>query len=289
MLMRLLAYQQALQGRMDVARGVVGAADPATSRAESRTAPLRLVAGLGVAIVKSGLLSARGRADLEQTLIASGFRAESALGLFIGSKIMLGALLPLVAFALIPPTTTPLMRSVFLVGSGIVGLLAPDTVVKKIRDAYRSKLERALPDALDMMVICAQAGLGLEPAITRVSYEIRTAHPGIAQELALTASEMQVMTDSRAALLRLGERTGMETMRRLTSTLAQSLQYGTPLSDALRGLAAEMRQEALTRYEERAARLPVLLTLPMILFILPCVMIVVGGPAFIQLFRALAR
>ena len=287
--MRLLAHQQAVHDRIDVARGVLVAAAPTATHARSPLAPLRLVAGLGVAIVRSGLLSARARADLEQTLVTSGFRAESALGLFIGSKILLGVLLPLLALFFVSPTTAPLMRCVYLGGSGVVGLLVPDTAVKKIRDAYRRKLERSLPDALDMMVICAQAGLGLEPTITRVSYEIRTAHPEIAQELALTASEMQVMADSRMALTRMGERTGMDTMRRLTATLAQSLQYGTPLSDALRGLAAEMRLEMLIRFEERAARLPVLLTMPMILFILPCVMIVVGGPAFIQLFRALAH
>jgi tight adherence protein C len=268
---------------------VAAAAEPATSTLESRLAPLRLVAGLGVAIVKSGILSTRARADLEQTLVASGFRADSALGLFIGSKILLAVSLLLVAYVLMPQTADTLMQWLFMGGGGILGLLSPDTAVKKIREGYRRKLERALPDALDMMVICAQAGLGLEPTITRVSYEIRTAHPAVAQELALTASEMQVMADSRAALLRLGERTGMASMKRLTATLAQSIQYGTPLSDALRGLAAEMRQEMLTTYEERAARLPVFLTIPMILFILPCVMIVVGGPAFIQVFRALSH
>jgi tight adherence protein C len=97
------------------------------------------------------------------------------------------------------------------------------------------------------------------------------------------------MADSRVALQRLGDRTGLESLRRLAATLAQSVQYGTPLSDAMRSLAAEMRQEILIAYEERAARLSVFLTIPMILFILPCVMIVVGGPAIIQLFKALSH
>lgn len=171
----------------------------------------------------------------------------------------------------------------------IVGLLLPDWAVGHIREAYRKKLQAGLPDALDMMVICAQAGLGLEPSLARVSYEIRSAHREVAQELALTANEMQVMTDTRAALLRLGDRTGVPSLKRLTATLAQTIQYGTPLADALRSLSAEMRQETLTAFEERAARLPVFLTIPMILCILPCVMIIVGGPAFIRLFAAMSH
>jgi tight adherence protein C len=133
-----------------------------------------------------------------------------------------------------------------------------------------------------MMVICAEAGLGLEPAIARVANEIVHVHPALAQEMARTSNELQMMSDSRIALTSMGTRTGLDCLIRLGSTLIQTLQYGTPLSSALRMLATEMRQEMLTRFEERAARLPVLLTMPMILFILPCVFLVVGGPAIIK-------
>ena len=100
--------------------------------------------------------------------------------------------------------------------------------------------------------------------------------------MARTASELQMMSDSRVALTSMGTRTGLECLVRLGSTLIQTMQYGTPLSAALRMLAQELRQETLTRFEERAARLPVMLTMPMILFILPCVFLVVGGPAIIK-------
>jgi tight adherence protein C len=109
----------------------------------------------------------------------------------------------------------------------------------------------------------------------------------VALELAICASEMRIGADRRNALLALGERTGLDVMRRLAGTLIQTMQFGTPLSQALRVLATEMRQDNLTKFEEKAARLPVFLTLPMIIFILPCVFIVVGGPAGLSIVKTL--
>src|SRR5208337_4205534 len=126
--------------------------------------------------------------------------------------------------------------------------------------------EAGMPDALDMMVICGQAGLGLEASVERVGAEIRFAHPAVAEALTRTAHEMPVNADPRSALLNLGRRTGLASMRRLAGVLIQSIQYGTPLTQALRTLSAEQRQEMLARFEGRAAKLPVLLTLPMIVF-----------------------
>jgi tight adherence protein C len=147
-------------------------------------------------------------------------------------------------------------------------------------------LEAGIADALDMLVICSQAGLGLEPALERVGREISFAHPAVAQELAQTSQDMRVNADRRLALTNLGKRTGLESLRRLSGTLVQTMQYGTPLSDALRALAAEHRQETLNRFETKAGRLSVMLTLPMIAFILPCLFMVVGGPAIVQVLHA---
>ncbi len=168
-----------------------------------------------------------------------------------------------------------------------VGLLAPDKVVQHLRARYLHAFETGMPDALDMMVICGQAGLGLEASIERVGIEIRHAHPVVAEELTRTAHEMQVNADTRIALLNLGKRTGLESARRLSAMLIQSMQYGTPMAVALRTLSAEQRQEMLAKYETKAGRLPVLLTLPMIVFILPCVFLVVAGPAMVDVYRAM--
>jgi tight adherence protein C len=146
-----------------------------------------------------------------------------------------------------------------------------------------------LPDALDLLVICAQAGLSLSPAMGRVAAEMMNVHPAVATELALTVRELEILPSAAEALHNLARRTGLATLDRLGRTLAQTLQYGTPLTDALRNLAAETRQQVLTRFEGRAAQLPVLLTLPMILFILPCVFIIAGGPAVLQVIKTLSH
>jgi tight adherence protein C len=120
----------------------------------------------------------------------------------------------------------------------------------------------------------------------RVATELHNAHSEVAEELGQTANELQLISDSRVALTNLGVRTGIDGYKRLGTTLIQTMQYGTPLTEALRQLSAEMRQDSLTRFEARAARLPVLLTMPMILFILPCVFLIAAGPAIIQIMRA---
>jgi len=173
--------------------------------------------------------------------------------------------------------------------AAVMGLLAPDMVIRRRRRAYLRALDLGLPDALDMLVICSEAGLGLEAAFERVGMEVGHGHPVIAQEMQTTLQEMRINADRREALLGLGRRTGLESLRRLGSTLVQTMQFGTPLSQALRTLSAEMRQEMLIRFEGRAARLPVLLTVPMIIFILPCVFLVVGGPVLVQVFHSFHR
>jgi tight adherence protein C len=167
----------------------------------------------------------------------------------------------------------------------VIGLMAPDWVLGQRRKRYQAHLDAGLPDALDMMVICAQAGLGLGPAIVRVATELENAHWEVAQELGQTANELQVGSDARIALVNLGTRTGIDGYKRLGTTLIQTMQYGTPLTEALRVLSSELRQDALMKFEARAARLPVLLTMPTILFILPCVFLIAGGPAIIQIMR----
>jgi tight adherence protein C len=136
-------------------------------------------------------------------------------------------------------------------------------------------------------VICADAGLALEAGLARVSHELANLNPALAMELTQTSRELQIGSDMRRAMDALGQRTGLDTLKRLATTLAQSLQYGTPLTQALRSLSAELRQEALVKFEERAGRLPTLMTVPMILFILPCVFLIVAGPAIINVLASM--
>jgi tight adherence protein C len=279
--------QKRLKARFAAARAMAqgGALEQAKPRARSLAAT---VAGFGSAIARSGLLSKRTLDELEKTLQAGGFRGGNGLGLFVGSKILLVMSLPLLALLLLHGMhSRPMLHYGAVAAAAVVGLLAPDMAIRRLRQSYLKAVERGLADGLDMMVICAEAGLALEPAIRRVSLEIVHAHPKLAEELTITSRELNLITDSRVALTNMGLRTGISSLKRLGTTLVQTIQYGTPLSVALRTLAVELRQETLTRYEERAARLPVLLTVPMILFILPCVFLVVAGPVAVQVLKSM--
>ena len=281
LLLRLVQRQDRLAARVSRLRQGIGLG--LTQQAKSGSSTLRLVSKIGAGLARSGLLSDKTVTDLQQTLAAAGFHGNNGLGLFVGSKILLLTLLPVVAwFGLGRLGFSFTVHNAGTAVAAMVGLLGPDYVVKSRRNAFLKRLDGGLADALDMLVICSEAGLGLEPAIARVAVEIAASHPAGAEELQQTASELRILSDRRIAIRNMGMRTGLENLKRLGSTLVQTMQYGTPLSNALRTLSAELRTETLTRFEERAARLPVLLTVPMIVFILPTVFIVVGGPAMLS-------
>lgn len=248
------------------------------------------VAVVGGIIARSGLLSTRTLEELQQTLHSAGLRGQAGLSIFVGAKLLMLLMLPTGALAVMTQLNWwPSSWNLLVPGLAVVGLLAPDYIVRKKRERYLKSLDAGMPDALDMLVICTEAGLGLELSFERVSTEIEMGHPVVSREMTTTVQEMQINADRRVALIGMGERTGLLALRRLGGTLVQTLQYGTPLSDALRVLSTEMRQETLMRFEERAARLPVLLTIPMVLFILPCIFLVVGGPAIVQVLEAMKK
>ena len=272
---------------MQLAAGMARSTRP---RAAGNGGPFRYIAMIGTALARSGLLSDKTVTELEQTLMAAGFRGGNGAGPVRRQQVAdAGGVAAVMAwFGLgYMHFSTDMTHNGGTGVAAILGLLAPDYIVKSMRKSFLQKLDRGLPDALDMMVICSEAGLGLEPAITRVAAEIGHAHPAVAEEMRQTASELRIISDRRVALQNMGNRTGLDSLKRLGATLVQTMQYGTPLSQALRTLSSEMRTEALTRFEERAARLPVLLTVPMIVFILPTVFAVVGGPAALKVMASL--
>jgi tight adherence protein C len=283
LLLAALDRQERLKARLSRVTGQDSAIDLPPPRDGAKM--LDALAGFGAALARSGILSDSTRRQLEQTIAQAGLRGNRVFGLFIGSKVLLVLTLPTLVYFLIASNMSGTNFYLVMGGAIAIGMLAPDFFIKSLRKKHLKLVERGLPDALDMMVICAQAGLGLETAIDRVAQEFVFANKAVALELAICASEMRIGTDRRVALLTLGDRTGLESMRRLAGTLIQTMQFGTPLSQALRVLAAEMRSDNLTKFEERAARLPVFLTIPMIVFILPCVFIVVGGPAGLEIVK----
>lgn len=175
-----------------------------------------------------------------------------------------------------------------LLGLGVVlGLFGTDLLVRNAGDKRIKKLTRALPDALDLMVICAEAGLSLEASIRRVGNEIAAVCQEMSDEFLLTAIELNFLPDRTRALQNLARRTDLPKLRALVNSLVQSERFGTPLANSLRVLSTEFRDERMMIAEEKAAKLPAIMTVPMILFILPCLFIVILGPVILHVLDTL--
>ena len=167
-----------------------------------------------------------------------------------------------------------------LVATALIGSYkAPDIYLKNRITKRSHAIRKGLPDALDLLVICAEAGLTVDAAFSRVARELGKAYPELGDEFALTSIELGFLTDRRSAFENLASRIDLESIRGVVTTMIQTEKYGTPLASALRVLSAEFRNERMMRAEEKAARLPAIMTVPLILFILPVLFIVILGPA----------
>jgi len=174
---------------------------------------------------------------------------------------------------------TPIKRYGLVAVTFILSYKAPDLFlnnkIKKRSDAIR----KGLPDALDLLVICAEAGLTVDAAFHRVAKELGKAYPELGDEFTLTAIELGFLSERRAAFENLAMRVKLDAVKGVVTTMVQTEKYGTPLASALRVLSAEFRNERMMRAEEKAARLPAIMTIPLILFILPTLFVVILGPA----------
>ncbi|MGH6780609.1 MAG: type II secretion system F family protein [Sphingomonadaceae bacterium] len=172
------------------------------------------------------------------------------------------------------------MKQFGLVGGSLLGSYkAPDLFLKNKITKRSDAIRKGLPDALDLLVICAEAGLTVDAAFHRVARELGRAYPELGDEFALTAIELGFLTERRMAFENLSSRISLDAVRGVVTTMIQTEKYGTPLASALRVLSAEFRNERMMRAEEKAARLPAIMTVPLILFILPVLFIVILGPA----------
>jgi tight adherence protein C len=177
------------------------------------------------------------------------------------------------------PDWSPIKKFGLAAGTLIMSYKAPDIFIKNKIQKRSDKIRKGLPDALDLLVICAEAGLTVDAAFGRVSRELGRAYPELGEEFALTAIELGFLTERRQAFENLASRVNLEAVRGVVTTMIQTEKYGTPLASALRVLSAEFRNERMMRAEEKAARLPAIMTVPLILFILPVLFVVILGPA----------
>ncbi|HKX77018.1 MAG TPA: type II secretion system F family protein [Novosphingobium sp.] len=161
----------------------------------------------------------------------------------------------------------------------ILGYKGPDLFIQNLVTKRTDAIRKGLPDALDLLVICAEAGLTVDAAFERVAKELGRAYPELGDEFSLTSIELSFLTERRQAFENLAYRVNLDSVQGVVTTMIQTERYGTPLASALRVLSAEFRNERMMRAEEKAARLPAIMTVPLILFILPVLFVVILGPA----------
>ncbi|WP_226638420.1 type II secretion system F family protein [Novosphingobium profundi] len=161
----------------------------------------------------------------------------------------------------------------------LAGYKGPDLFIQNIATKRTDAIRKGLPDALDLLVICAEAGLTVDAAFDRVARELGRAYPELGDEFSLTSIELSFLTERRQAFENLAWRVDLDAVKGVVTTMIQTERYGTPLASALRVLSAEFRNERMMRAEEKAARLPAIMTVPLILFILPTLFVVILGPA----------
>ncbi len=180
-----------------------------------------------------------------------------------------------------------------LIGLGLLGAALgwsiPHLATTRLAAHRRRSIARALPEAIELLVIGVEAGLSLEDAVSRIVVELRDSQPIMASELALTSADLKILPSRDDALRRLAERVDLPSVHAMVTTLSQTLKYGTPLAQALHAVAAELRNDALITLEKQANRSPVLLPIPMILFILPSLFLIIGGPAFLKVLDVVTR
>jgi tight adherence protein C len=244
---------------------------------------------LGLVAQLGGFMPAQeGRNALRTGLVRAGYRRREAVLIFLGFKLLLAAALPLLWIAFAYATAQPAGR-LFLVAilAGIVGFYLPTMVLAVKQGQRHDAVLIALPDALDLMVICVEAGLGVAAALQRVAVEMRIASPELSGELALVNQEMQTGMSRTDALRNLAERTGVEEVYSLVAMLIQTDRLGTSVAQALRSHAESMRTKRRQRAEQLARKAPVKLAFPLVLLVFPALLIVLLGPAIHQIMRAL--
>ncbi|MFL9963024.1 type II secretion system F family protein [Paraburkholderia sediminicola] len=253
----------------------------------------RLLRRLAILGDRLPLFDAKYRLKLQKEMLRSGYRSRAAVSILLAVKfavglicaaltVMLGTHIPVIG-------AYPAVRGMLMLFVFMAGMIIPEYVVAFRASQRRKAMAACLPDALDLLVICTNAGNSLGVGIRRVADELATICPPLASEFALTADELKLSGDSTRALRDLAERINLPSIRALIATLTQSMRYGTPITQALRTLSRTERLAHIVSLEEKAAKLAPKMVVPMMLFILPAVVAIAAGPAVIQLMDAIAK
>ncbi|MGB7419118.1 MAG: type II secretion system F family protein [Erythrobacter sp.] len=231
---------------------------------------------------------------VQQKLAWAGYRNKELAVIVIGLRAVLPIVLGLAGFLAIYvaeyfPDWGPIKRVGAMALILFLSYKGPELYLSNKSSKRTKEIQKGLPDALDLLVICAEAGLTVDAAFNRVAKELGRAYPELGDEFALTAIELSFLNERRMAFNNLAYRVNLEAVKGVVTTMIQTEKYGTPLASALRVLSAEFRNERMMRAEEKAARLPAIMTVPLILFILPVLFIVILGPAACSISDALIK
>ena len=229
-----------------------------------------------------------GTETAKDKLVKAGFRGQQAEVTFLFFRLVapIGFLLVSLFYLFVVNDfgLPVLMRIAIAIGATFAGIKSPEIFLSNATAKRQQSIRRAWPDALDLLLICVEAGMSIEQAFRRVSQEVGTQSVALAEELTLTTAELSYLQERRVAYENLAHRTGLDTVKSVTTALIQAERYGTPLGTALRVLAQESRDQRMSDAEKKAAALPPKLTVPMILFFLPVLFVVIMTPALIQVF-----
>jgi tight adherence protein C len=227
-----------------------------------------------------------GEEEARATLVQAGFRGQGPYVAFLFFRMIAPIAMFLFAlvylFVLTHMKYPPMVKVAAAIGAAWLGMKLPQLFLKNLITRRQLSVRRAFPDALDLLLICVEAGMSIEVAFRRVSQEIGSQSIALAEELTLTTAELSYLPDRRQAYENLSNRTGIDGVKAVCTALIQAERYGTPLAQALRVLGQEIRDMRMAEAEKKAAALPPKLTVPMILFFLPVLFIVILGPAFIR-------
>ncbi|MXP41733.1 type II secretion system F family protein [Altererythrobacter soli] len=221
---------------------------------------------------------------IQQKLAQAGYRNKEYAVIVIFARMVLPVVLGFLGVIVLYwsdtfPDWSSFKRFMAFAALVIGGYKGPELFLKNKTTKRTAEIRKGLPDALDLLVICAEAGLTVDAAFNRVAKELGRAYPELGDEFALTAIELSFLTERRQAFENFAYRVDLDAVKGVVTTMIQTERYGTPLASALRVLSAEFRNERMMRAEEKAARLPAIMTVPLILFILPVLFIVILGPA----------
>jgi len=228
--------------------------------------------------------SAENLDQLRTIVQSSGLNPHRALSIWIGVKTVSMVLFPIIAL-LVAQLLGKSLTDVLIFGLvGVVtGIMGPRLILLVLRRRFNAGIRLGTPDMIDLLVVCSEAGMGLESALERVAAEMSQTNPAMARVLYGLLDDLRILPNRSEAFEKLGSTS--EGLRRFGTMVSQSLQYGTPLSQALRSIAMDLRRERITNLEERAHKLGAKLTIPMVLFMLPAMFVILGGSPFLHLVR----